>query len=127
MEAVKTQDVSVNDLSWKIEYDASRCTMCGSCVATCSFKAIKVVTQAQSIVVSEDSQPVPVKKHVARPIIKQVASLADSCRGCGMCEKVCPTGNIINMRLVKNAAKKKAAAAVPAPKKPEAEGAQPNA
>ena len=34
MEAVKTQDVSVNDLAWKIEYHADRCTMCGSCVAT---------------------------------------------------------------------------------------------
>ena len=42
MEAVKTQDVGVNDLPWKIEYDANRCTMCGSCVASCTFKAIKV-------------------------------------------------------------------------------------
>ena len=33
MQAVKTQDVGVNDLPWKIEYDPERCTMCGSCVA----------------------------------------------------------------------------------------------
>ena len=98
MEAVKTQDVAVNDLSWKIEYDANRCTMCGSCVATCSFKAIKVETQAQSIVVSEESQPVPVHKHIARPIIKQVASLTDFCRGCGMCAKVCPNNAIKPVR-----------------------------
>ena len=26
MEAVKTQDISVNDLAWKIEYHADRCT-----------------------------------------------------------------------------------------------------
>ena len=34
MEAVRTQDISVNDLNWKIEYDMNRCTMCGSCLAT---------------------------------------------------------------------------------------------
>ena len=72
--------------------------MCGSCVATCSFKAIKVETQAQSIVVSTDSQPVPEHRHIARPIIKQVASLTDFCRGCGMCEKVCPNNAIRPVR-----------------------------
>ena len=67
MEAVKTQDVSVNDLAWKIEYHADRCTMCGSCVAACSFKAIQVVTQGQTIVVSTENQPVPEKRHGFRP------------------------------------------------------------
>ena len=100
MEAVKTQDVSVNDLSWKIEYHADRCTMCGSCVATCSFKAIEVKTQAQSIVVSTDSQPNPEHRHIARPIITQKASLIDYCRGCGMCEKVCPNNAIRPVRNV---------------------------
>ena len=41
MEAVRTQDISVNDLNWKIEYDMNRCTMCGSCLATCTFHAIE--------------------------------------------------------------------------------------
>ena len=100
MEAVKTQDVSVNDLSWKIEYHAERCTMCGSCVATCSFKAIEVKTQAQSIVVSTDSQPNPEHRRIARPIISQKASLTDYCRGCGMCEKVCPNNAIRPVRNV---------------------------
>ena len=98
MEQVRTQDVGVNDLPWKIEYHADRCTMCGSCVASCSFKAIKVAVQAQSITVSEDSQPNPIHKHIARPIIKQVASLKDFCRGCGMCEKVCPNNAIRPVR-----------------------------
>ena len=98
MEQVRTQDVGVNDLPWKIEYHADRCTMCGSCVASCSFKAIKVAVQAQSITVSEDSQPKPIHKHIARPVIKQVASLKDFCRGCGMCEKVCPNNAIRPVR-----------------------------
>lgn len=98
MQAVKTQDVGVNDLTWKIEYHAERCTMCGSCVASCSFKAIKAEVQAQSITVSEKSQPEPVRKFIARPVIKQVASLTNFCRGCGMCEKVCPNNAIKPVR-----------------------------
>ena len=48
METVKTQDVTVNDLNWKIDYDPDRCTMCGSCVAACTFNAIEVVVERQA-------------------------------------------------------------------------------
>ncbi len=42
MEAVRaTQDVSVSDLAWKIDYDIQRCTLCGSCIAACTFGAIE--------------------------------------------------------------------------------------
>ena len=98
MQQIRTQEVGVNDLPWKIEYHADRCTMCGSCVASCSFKAIKVEMAAQSITVSEDSQPNPIHRHIARPIIKQVASLKNFCRGCGMCEKICPNNAIKPIR-----------------------------
>ena len=98
MQAVRTQDVSVNDLTWKIEYHAERCTMCGSCVAGCSFKAIKVEVQSQSLTVSDAGVPTPKHSFVARPIIKQVASLTDFCRGCGMCEKICPNNAIRPVR-----------------------------
>ena len=94
MEAVKTQDVGVNDLPWKIEYDPSRCTMCGSCVASCSFKSIKVSVERRAMTISEGTQPEPKHLHAARPVIKQVASLTDYCRGCGICEKVCPNNAI---------------------------------
>ena len=51
MEAVKTQDVSVNDLTWKIEYNADRCTMCGSCVAMLlPFLLLLKASQCHSIV-----------------------------------------------------------------------------
>ena len=98
MEAVKTQDVGVNDLPWKIEYHAERCTMCGSCVASCTFKAIKVEVQKKSMTHSEGKVPTPIHTHFALPIIKQVASLTDFCRGCGMCEKVCPNNAIRPVR-----------------------------
>ena len=66
MEAVKTQDVGVNDLPWIIEYHPDRCTMCGSCVASCSFKAIKVAVRGQSLTVSEKPVPEPKKIHWVR-------------------------------------------------------------
>ena len=42
--------------------------------------------------------PTPKHTHIARPIIKQVASLTDFCRGCGMCEKICPNNAIHPVR-----------------------------
>ena len=52
MESVRTQDVSVNDLRWKIEYRPDLCTMCGSCVAACTFNAIEVGMMRRSITLS---------------------------------------------------------------------------
>lgn len=98
MEAIKTQDVGINDLPWKIEYFPERCTMCGSCVAQCSFNAIKVAMQRVDKTVSVESQPTPVKRHEARPVIVQKASLTDFCRGCGCCEKICPNHAIRPVR-----------------------------
>lgn len=98
MEAVKVQDIAVNDLPWKIEYDATRCTMCGSCVASCTFRAIKVEVQRKSITVSETNQPKPLHHQCAIPVIKQVADINNACRGCGMCEKVCPNNAIRAVR-----------------------------
>ncbi len=100
METVKTQDVAVNDLNWKIEYDFDSCTMCGSCVASCTFGAIKAGVSRRSITISESSQPKPVHKHRALPVIKQVGDIAHACVGCGMCEKVCPNSAIRPVRNV---------------------------
>ena len=52
METVRTQDVTFNDLSWKISYTPERCTMCGSCVAACTFNAIEGRIERRSITVS---------------------------------------------------------------------------
>ncbi len=102
MEAVKVQDIAANDLPWKIEYDANRCTMCGSCVASCTFKAIKVEVQRKSVTISQANQPEPVHIQQAVPIIKQVADVSCACRGCGMCERVCPNNAIRAVRNVDN-------------------------
>ncbi|MCR5558979.1 MAG: 4Fe-4S dicluster domain-containing protein [Schwartzia sp.] len=98
METIKVQDVAVNDLPWRIEYHAERCTRCGSCVASCSFNAIEVVVQRQSMTVSEQNQPTPVRRQLALSIIKQKKDLAHMCRGCGMCERVCPNNAIRPVR-----------------------------
>lgn len=100
METVRTQDVTVNDLPWKIEYSTERCTMCGSCVAACTFKAIEATVERRSMTVSTARQPEPTQRHAAIPVIKQKNSVAQACVGCGMCEKVCPNRAIRPVRNV---------------------------
>ncbi|SMC91702.1 glutamate synthase-related protein [Sporomusa malonica] len=98
METVRVQDVSVNDLPWKIQYTSERCTMCGSCVAACTFDAIEPAMERRSVTVSTGHQPEPSQRHLATPVIKQKASVANACVGCGMCEKVCPNNAIKPVR-----------------------------
>ena len=98
MEAIKVQDVSVNDLPWKIQYTNERCTMCGSCVSACSFNAIEAAIERRSITVSTGHQPEPSQRHMAVPVIRQRAVVANACVGCGMCEKVCPNNAIKPVR-----------------------------
>ena len=102
MEAMRVQDLAVNDLPWKIEYNAERCTMCGSCVASCTFRAIKVEVQRKSITLSEANQPEPIHRQLAIPVIKQIADINCACRGCGMCERVCPNNAIRAVRNIDN-------------------------
>ena len=98
MQAVRTQEISVNDLNWKIQYDKDRCTMCGSCVATCTIGAIKAGVIRLDRTISEGVFPEPKKQHKALPVIEQVGDLSKACVGCGMCEKVCPNGAIRPVR-----------------------------
>jgi len=98
METVTTQDVTVNDLPWKIQYDTDRCTRCGNCVAACTFQAIEPVVERRSITLSTGNQPDPISKHSAVLVIKQKNSITQSCTGCGMCEKTCPNQAIKPVR-----------------------------
>ncbi len=94
METMKVQNVTPNDLPWKIRYDASRCTLCGSCVSACSFRAIECKVERRRLVFSESDIPEPKARFSAVPVIRQVRSVKNYCRGCGICEKVCPNDAI---------------------------------
>lgn len=94
METMKVNHLTPNDLPWKVQYDASRCTLCGSCVATCTFRAIKPKVERRRMVFSEGDLPEPKARFSAVPVIRQGTSIRDYCRGCGMCEKVCPNDAI---------------------------------
>lgn len=98
METVKINDTTPNDLPWKIRYDASRCTLCGSCISACSFGAIEAKVERRRMVFSEGDLPDPQSRFSAVPVIKQVNSLKNYCRGCGICEKVCPNDAIMPVR-----------------------------
>ena len=98
METMKIHDITPNDLPWKIRYDASRCTLCGSCVAACSFRAIEPKVERRRMVFSESDFPEPKQRFSAVPVIRQVNSIRNYCRGCGICEKVCPNDAIAPVR-----------------------------
>ncbi len=94
METMKAQNITTNDLYWQIKYDASRCTLCGSCISACSFRAIECKVERRRMVFSESDFPEPKTRFSAVPVIRQVNSVKNFCRGCGICEKVCPNNAI---------------------------------
>lgn len=90
MAAIKANDMAKDDLMWQIEYDSNRCTLCGSCVAACTFGAINVSVEKRKKVYSEGAVPTPKSKMITEPVIKQVVRTNQNCVGCGICKKVCP-------------------------------------
>lgn len=94
MAAVKVNDLHINDLPWRIEYDETKCIQCGKCTAVCSFGAIepKVEKRKKESSIAEKNS---FKKVV---VIRQVVSHKNYCKGCGMCTYVCPNNAIRAVR-----------------------------
>ena len=78
METMKVQNVTPNDLPWKINYDAHRCTLCGSCVAACSFRAIESKIERRRLIFSESELPDPKSRFSAVPVIMLTVKSEDT-------------------------------------------------
>lgn len=98
MATMNVNELAIDDMQWKIEYDIDRCTLCGKCVAACPFQAIEAGIEKHRKVVSEDSTPNPKISFQAVPVIRQVVDIKKSCKGCGLCERVCPNSAIRPVR-----------------------------
>ncbi len=91
---VFVRDAHAVDQPWKIKWNPDTCIRCGACVATCTFGALQPRLQRRGHTVSAGRVPVPLDTTEVILSIRQSNGLAQACRGCGMCEKVCPTGSI---------------------------------
>lgn len=94
MAAVDTTGIDKQDLTWQIEYDETKCALCGKCLAVCTFGAIKADVSKRKKIISKDATPNPEKTEISTPVIKQVVTKSKNCVGCGMCSKVCANGAI---------------------------------
>ncbi len=94
MGAVEISGIDKQDLSWQIEYDPNKCTLCGNCTAACTFGAIKPDVQKRRKVFSAGMLPTPNIEQTSIPVINQIVTKSKNCVGCGMCSKVCPNGAI---------------------------------
>ena len=96
---ININDITENDLHWKIDYNPDRCTRCGRCIATCTFGALEMTVERRAFTVSTSQTPTPQRSFDVRPVVKQVSTLKNHCVGCAMCEKVCPN---VAIRPVRN-------------------------
>lgn len=102
MATVKVNEMAKDDLFWQIQYNYDRCTLCGKCLASCPFMAIEAKVEKRRKVFSEEILPKPKVSFQAVYVIKQVVDPYRFCRGCGVCERVCPNEAIKPVRNIDN-------------------------
>ena len=90
MATVEITGIDKQDLTWQIEHDQNKCTLCGNCVAACTFGVIKADVQKRKKVISNGVVPTPEVSQTSVPVIKQIVTKSKNCVGCGLCAKVCP-------------------------------------
>ncbi|WP_415238546.1 glutamate synthase-related protein [Seleniivibrio woodruffii] len=98
MATMKVNQISRDDLDWQIQYNTDRCTFCGKCVAACPFKAIEAGVEKRRKVISDHFTPEPKVQFKTIPVIRQTIGEHTFCRGCGICERVCPNEAIKPVR-----------------------------
>jgi glutamate synthase (NADPH/NADH) large chain len=91
---VYAREAHAVDQPWKIDWNAETCIRCGACVAACTFGAIYPRLQRRVRAVPADNDPSPRNADEVMLAVRQSDDPARACRGCGMCDKVCPTGSI---------------------------------
>ncbi|MCD8025203.1 MAG: 4Fe-4S dicluster domain-containing protein [Candidatus Gastranaerophilales bacterium] len=94
MGTIDITGIDKQDLTWQIEHDSNKCTLCGNCIAVCTFGAITADVQKRKKVLSGGNLPEPETSQTTVPVIRQVVTKSKNCTGCGMCSKVCPNGAI---------------------------------
>jgi len=88
------RDAHPMDFPWQIEWNSETCIHCGSCIATCTFGSLRPQLQKAGHALSVGNLPKPVDSTKVIMAIKPVNDPKNYCRGCSMCEKVCPTNSI---------------------------------
>ncbi len=91
---VYVRDTHASDFPWTIRWNSETCIRCGACVASCTFDALHAQIQRRGQTVSAGQLPSPMDTTEVILAVRQANDLAHACRGCGMCEKVCPTASI---------------------------------
>ncbi len=97
--AVAPFSLSLKDLPWWIDWDNSKCTLCGKCTAVCPVHAIELgVFRRRKVQTPLNFSAQPSQETSLYYGIRQKTDPASACIGCAMCSMVCPNDAIIPRR-----------------------------
>lgn len=93
--SLEPSSLSLNDLSWQIEFNNDRCTLCGQCTAVCPVHAIALHPfQKRAIKTSVNQRVENSNSYDTFYGIRQDTRVENACIGCAMCTLVCPNDAI---------------------------------